>query len=170
MSHTLDMNARDRSAEHAEVAELLDRNRQRLARIARQYAGEAARPDLLQEMSIAIWQSLPKFRGDASIDTFVYRVALNTALTFRRGHQRRQVDQVDVASEPLAADADTPLSLLDHFLASLDPINRAVLLMDLEGLDRDTIANVLGFSAGAVAVRMTRLKQRFEDEYLESAS
>ena len=57
--------------------------------------------------------------------------------------------------------------MLDRFLAMLDPVQRSVLLLDLEGLPREEVAEVLGLSANAVAVRMTRLRQMFEQRFLE---
>ncbi len=63
--------------------DLLDRCRGRLAAVAGAYSREDA-DDLLQEILLQIWRSLATFKGDSSIDTWSYRVALNTALTWRR--------------------------------------------------------------------------------------
>nr|WP_255683278.1 sigma-70 region 4 domain-containing protein [Luteimonas sp. MHLX1A] len=56
---------------------------------------------------------------------------------------------------------------MDAFLAGLDPLSRSVLLLDLEGLPREQIADVLGLTPNAVAIRMTRLRQAFETRFLE---
>ncbi|NBB92772.1 MAG: sigma-70 family RNA polymerase sigma factor [Gammaproteobacteria bacterium] len=139
----------------------------RLRRIARQYAGEADEQDLLQEICLALWRGLDGFEGRSSLSTWVFRVAVNTALQFVR---KRQLPTSPLACEPPgSSDVDDPMSLLQAFVAGLDPVNRAVLLLDLEGLGRQQIADVLGLTPGAVAVRMTRLKRRFEDEYVEDS-
>lgn len=138
-----------------------------LRRIARQYAGEAEEQDLLQEICVALWRGLESFQGRSSLSTWVFRVAVNTALQFVR--KRRLPTSPLVSEPPGSSDVDDPVRLLQAFLGGLDPVNRAVLLLDLEGLDRREIADVLGLTPGAVAVRMTRLKQRFEDEYVEES-
>lgn len=149
--------------------DIIDAHRGRLARIARQYAGPNDWQDLLQEIALAIWRGLPGFQGRSKLSTWLYRVAVNTALQ----HVRKRRPQ----SEPLGDDPSRdpvgalgvrdPLSLLDDFLGELDPVNRALLLLDLEGLGRDEIGEVLGLSPGAVAVRMTRLKARFSETFME---
>lgn len=144
---------------------VIDEHRDRLARIARQYAGPNDWQDLMQEMAVAIWRGLSSFQGRSKLSTWVYRVAVNTALQHVR--KRRPASEA-LTHEPVGAlGAQDPLALLDDFLAELDPVNRAVLLLDLEGLHREEIGEVLGLSPGAVAVRMTRLKQRFSETFME---
>lgn len=140
-------------------------HRDQLTRIARQYAGPNDWQDLLQEIAVAVWRGLPSFQGRSKLSTWLYRVAVNTALQFTR--KRRPPAEALVDDPPGALGAQDPLALLDEFLAALDPVNRAVLLLDLEGLPREEIGEVLGLSAGAVAVRMTRLKARFSETYME---
>jgi len=142
-------------------------NEPRLRRIARQYATGSEHDDLLQEMRLAIWHGLSTFEGRSSLSTWVFRVAVNTALQFVR---RRKLPTCPISDEPTGSvDVDDPVALLESFLAGLDPVNRALLLLDLEGLSREQIGEVLGLSPGAVAVRMTRLKQRFKQQYVEEA-
>lgn len=149
------------------LEQIIDENGSRLRRIARQYAGANDCQDLLQEICVALWRGLPGFEGRSSLSTWVFRVAINTALQFVR---KRQLPTAPLVHEPAGnPDVGDPLAVLEVFLASLDPVNRAVLLLDLEGLDREEVANVLGLSPGAVAVRMTRLKQRFNEQHVEES-
>jgi RNA polymerase sigma-70 factor (ECF subfamily) len=151
---------------NGEFEQTLEENRSSLARIARQYARGDDWQDLMQEMSVALWRGLPGFDGRAKRSTWVYRVAINTALQFVR---RKRLATTALSDEPVGAvNAGDPLTVLASFLRELDPVNRALLLLDLEGLHRDQIADVLGLSPGAVAVRMTRLKQRFTERYVEA--
>ena len=84
--------------------------------------------------------------------------------------RRRQLPTIRLDAEPVGAlDAGDPMALLESFLHELDTVNHAVLLLDLEGLHREEIGEVLGLSPGAVAVRLTRLKDRFTKHYLEAA-
>ena len=145
--------------------QVISEHQPQLLRIARHYGGPNDWQDLLQEISISLWKGLPGFEGRARLSTWIYRVAVNTALQHVR---KRSIPTEPLMVEPAAStDVDDPMALLERFLASLDPVNRAVLLLDLEGLPREEIADVLGISAGAVAVRMTRLKQRFSEQFVE---
>lgn len=146
-------------------AELLRENLAQLARLARHYAEIDDRADLLQEIQLQLWRCLGSYQGRAKSSTWVYRVALNVALSHRR---KARPDRVPVEL-PEIGDSGAPfdeLDVLNRFLRSLDPVQRAVLLLDLEGLGREQIAEVLGMSANAVAIRLTRLRQTFEREFL----
>lgn len=147
---------------------VLSSNRAALVRIARRYAGQHALQDLLQEIYLQLWRSYPSYAGRAQLNTWVYRVALNTALSYcrkpRRVHQ--PLEQV-----PERGDAGTPvdpMDVLEKFLVALDPLQRSVLVLDLEVLGREQIADVLGLSPAAIAMRMTRLRQSFERTILET--
>ena len=150
-----------------DLEQLIRDNESRLRRIARQYAGPDDWQDLLQEIALALWRGLPGFEGRSRLSTWVFRVAVNTALQYAR-RRRPPGEPLPQGWEPTgSSDVDDPARLLETFLSSLDPVNRAVLLLDLEGLSRDEMAEVLGISTGAIAVRMTRLKQRFKAQFVE---
>ena len=150
----------------ADLAHLLDENAATLARIARHYARPGEQDDLLQEMTIALWRGLDRFEGKSQLSTWVYRVAINTALQYVR---RRHVPTEPLKAEPHAASGmDEALRYLEEFLAALAPVNRAILLLELEGVGKQDIAEVMGLSPGAVAVRMTRMKASFTEQYLEN--
>ncbi len=151
---------------------LLRDNHARLIRIARQFSDGDGWQDLLQEIRLQLWRSRDGFRGQAQASTWVYRIAMNTAISHQRRqrpYDSRRDHAVDPDSHAGSRGADDALGLLRDFLASLDAVNRAVLILDLDGLDREQIADVLGISGNAVAVRMTRLRQAFERRYLENA-
>ncbi len=149
-----------------DIENILHDNRGRLVRIARQYGGTDWQ-DLLQEIRLALWKNLDSFSARSHIDTWVYRVALNTALSHAR-KRRPEVTGAELSGLRVETLARDPARMLESFLRSLNPVNRAVLLMDLEGLSRREIGEVLGLSPGAVAVWMARLKQRFDNDYVES--
>lgn len=146
---------------------ILQEHRDRLVRIARHYAHADDWQDLYQDMAMNIWRGLPGFDGRAAVSTWVYRVAVNTALQ----HVRRRREPMAELPEQLpgATGPGEPMAVLEAFLQSLDPINRAVLLLDLEGAARAEIAEVMGTSVGAIAVRMTRLRARFNEQFVEDA-
>lgn len=145
---------------------LLEENHGRLERLARQYSDPADWQDLLQDIHVQLWMSLKSFDNRSQLATWVYRVALNTAISHRR--KRRLPHATDAPNDVGDSGAThDSMDVLREFLASLGSIDRALLLMDLEGMPREQIAEVLCLSSGAVAVRMTRLKQQFNEQYLE---
>jgi RNA polymerase sigma-70 factor (ECF subfamily) len=145
----------------------------RLRRLAGSYARGSDVPDLLQEMLLQIWRSLPSYRGAAALETWAYRIALNTGLS----HLRREIRRREVmgpngapgtaeAAPGAAGHGGDEARILDDFLASLNQVDRAVMLAYLEGLSHEQTAEVMGSSAGAVAVRISRLKASFKRRYL----
>lgn len=141
-----------------------------LRRIARVYAGGAGEEeDLYQEMLLQLWRGLPSFRGEAARGTWLYRVALNTALTWRRRASRRaRNDTIESdVSRPTADAGRSEAAILDEFLTTLGAADRSVLLLYMEGLPYEEIAQVTGMTASAVGVRLHRMKRRFTDQYVE---
>ena len=141
-----------------------------LRRIARTYAGACGEEeDLHQEILLQLWRGLASFRGDSAPGTWLYRVALNTALTWRRRAGREA--RADFASGRLPAETAgaprTEAAILDELLASLGPMDRSVLLLYLEGLSYQEIGEVTGLSASAVGVRIHRTRKSYEDRYLK---
>ena len=145
----------------------------RLRRIARSYAREGEHQDLLQEILLQIWRALPGFAGRAQRSTWVYRIALNTALgALRKRYARPDMQTMShdqllpLASasigDPVDADA-----LLDAFLAALEPLDRAVLMLSLDDLSHADIAEITGLSPNAVGIRLNRIKQSFNHTYVE---
>lgn len=153
--------------------ELLRTQGPRLRRLASSYARGDDVADLLQEILLQIWRSLPNYRGDAAMETWAYRIGLNTGLThLRREFKRRgMMDGNDAAQQVENAPAAGPQTaeqarILDEFLASLGPVDRSVMLAYLEGLSHGQMAEVVGCSVGAIGVRISRLKASFKRRYL----
>ena len=152
--------------------ELFDRNCGRWSGIARCYAAPEDRDDLLQEMLLQIWRSLPNFKQQAQIDTWAYRVALNTALGWDRKRKRRDVklprgaiDDLATLAESQSGTADSEQRILDQFIATLSDSQRAVLLLFMDDMPQDASAKILGISPAAYRVRVHRLKKKFEETF-----
>jgi RNA polymerase sigma-70 factor (ECF subfamily) len=152
-------------------ATILDEYGPALRRIARVY-GRRGRDeeDLYQELLLQVWRSLPSFRGSARLGTWVYRVALNTGLKHRRSASKDLPDAGHREScAGYASDTQREQRILERFLHDLGEVDRSVLLLYLDGLPQAEISEVTGLSAGAVGVRIHRMKRSFKQKFMESA-
>jgi RNA polymerase sigma-70 factor (ECF subfamily) len=128
-----------------------------------------AREDLLQDIRLAIWTALPRFRGDASLRTFVFRIAHNRALTHvwqrkKAGQAEEPDDVVDVRENPEASAIQTANRVrLVEAIRGLSIPFRQVITLALEDLSHGEIAAVLGISENNVAVRMNRARNLLKE-------
>ena len=158
-----------RSTREKRFEELLETSMRRLSAIARSYARGDEGKDLLQEILLQIWRSLDRFEGRSTLDTWAYRVALNTAIVWRRRDRARFVDaHRSVGTDELAAPASSSdeLVILDEFIRSLGPAERALFVLYLEDLSYRQIAEVTGLTENHVGVKLHRLKQAFMERYV----
>lgn len=138
----------------------------RLSRIASTYeAIPQLQQELVQEMAMAIWQSLNSFRGDSSVETFMYKISHNVGV----GHIKKQVKQVKTTSE----DYDIPVTFsLEKGIANdqqlgrlmsaiwqLPLIQRQIITLYLDGVKQQNIAEIVGMSENNIAVKITRTKK-----------
>jgi RNA polymerase sigma-70 factor (ECF subfamily) len=123
------------------------------------------REDLFQEICLAVWKALPHFRGEASVRTFVFRIAHNRGLTHRarRGPALGDLDEAAHVADPRPgpeseAAARERRNRLHGAVLSLPLPARQVLTLALEGLSQKEIGEVLGISENLVAVRLSRAR------------
>lgn len=138
-----------------------------LHRVARGFAPPADQPDLLQELMLAVWRSMPAFRGDCQPITFIYRVAHNRALTWQGRENGRTRRDAAAAAEAmrrteLAADPGE-VRMLERLYAAirqLPALDRSILLLALDGVAYRDIAQMHEMGESAVGVRLTRARAR----------
>jgi RNA polymerase sigma-70 factor, ECF subfamily len=151
--------------------EWLGEHRGILVKVARSFAGSAAdSADLEQELMLQVWTSLPSYRRQAKPSTWLYRVCLNTALTWHRGTERRERLLEPMADHgSLAANGSSPAEsagdreLVDKLYAAIQGIpefDRALVLLMLDGLAYREIAEVTGLTENHVGVALTRARKR----------
>ena len=162
----IDVDAQSRAALEERFRDVLAENRGALGRLASSYASAAVdRDDLLQEIAMALWQALPKFRGECSERTFLFRIAHNRCLAHLS--KRRPVVPLDEEADPAdpAPGPDVKLSQdqqgqrLMQAIRDLPIIYRQVIVLTLEGLAYRDIAHVLGIGESNVGVRLNRARQ-----------
>lgn len=157
----------------AQFGALLERHRGIVLKVASTYCREPAdRDDLAQEIAAQLWRSFPSFDSNQTFSTWMYRVALNVAISFARSRRARErhvvalEERVHDAADENAADpeADEAVALLYAFIDRLDPLNRALLLLYLDDRSYREIAEVLGIAETNVATKINRLKRRLHEE------
>ena len=129
------------------------------------FAAGDDRNDLLQEVLLAVWKSIPAFRGQAKPTTSLYRVSHNAALLWIRTEKnyRRRVEQFSAfapsesAGEPDSL-TDERLMKLYAAIRQLKPVDRSLILLSLDGLSYREMAEVLGLSESNVGVKLNRIK------------
>jgi RNA polymerase sigma-70 factor (ECF subfamily) len=125
------------------------------------------RNDLFQEIVLQLWKSRSSFRGEAKITTWMYRIALNTAISgFRK--QTRNVKTEDLKelhmniSDSWADDREEDIQRLHSAIRQLSEIERAMIMMALEEVPYEEIAETIGITQNNVRVRMNRIREKLK--------
>jgi RNA polymerase sigma factor (sigma-70 family) len=124
--------------------------------------------DLFQEIVCQLWKSYDTFRNESQFSTWMYRVAVNTAIVFLR-KEKRKVDKYEIASENIKEDeGDSHIkeSQLDHFykaVQKLEKIDKAIIFYQLEGFSHKEIGENLGISEGNARVKLNRAKEKLKE-------
>ena len=127
---------------------------------------EVDREDLFQEIIIQLWKSYPKFRGDSKFSTWLYRIALNTAISDLR-RQKKNVtvsgaDQLPTEIEDIQyhKQKEEQLQQLHMAIAQLTEIEKAIVMLYLEDKSYDEMEDILGISQNNLRVKMNRIKEK----------
>jgi RNA polymerase sigma-70 factor (ECF subfamily) len=136
--------------------------------IAQQYASASEVPDLYQEILYHIWKNLDQFDGRSAPETWAWRIAMNTAITYRRNSYRRnkawRAYGQNVPSEQKGGRSEE--QMLNEFVESLPDMERSLFAMYLSNLSYQEIAESAGISGINLRVRISRLRKQFEQRYL----
>ena len=142
----------------------LGQNRSLFFKIIRVYAFTPSdRDDLFQEIVIQVWRSVPSFRQESSVSTWLYRIALNTAIKWLKKEQKHNgTESLDDAHYILVEDhaEDERLTWLYERIHQLDEIDRSVILLLLDGFSYKEMAGILGITESNVGVKINRIKKQ----------
>ncbi|WP_144900235.1 RNA polymerase sigma factor [Luteimonas cucumeris] len=153
--------------------ELLERHRRIVFKVVNTYAWHPAdRDELAQEIATQLWRAYPQYDPVRPFTTWMYRIALNVAISQVRSsvHHDRHSVPLDETLHDLADERGSDhesgqrVRALHRFIAQLDKLNRALLLLYLEDHSYREIADILGISETNVATKISRLKQRIRSE------
>jgi len=129
---------------------------------------EQDKKDLFQEVVLNAWKGFQNFKGDAKFSTWLYRVALNTAITFYR-KEKNQL-KTSVFNEAytdsfidLPAPEDEQVNAMYRSISELSDVDKALVMLYLEDYPYHDIGEIMGISANNVAVKMSRIKTRLKE-------
>lgn len=149
-----------------------------IARMARGYEADAElRRDLEQDIQVALWQSFARFDGRCSLSTWVWRVAHNRATSHiitRRRHSRQRwthLEDIDLPSDDPTpferATSEQAMAQILSIIDRLDPPDRQILLLYLEGIAAAEIGEIAGVSSDSVATKIYRFKAMLTHRYAQ---
>ena len=154
---------------------LLERHKGILYKVANTYCKEGAdREDLLQEIILQVWRSIDTFKEQSKWSTWIYRVALNTAISFYRSNKTRKEQTISLSpiiEIPVVEDSrleDKDFLLLRRLVRELKEIDRALMLLHLDGLNSREIAEVLNTSQTNVTTKISRIKKKLKTKFTEA--
>ncbi|WP_316634961.1 RNA polymerase sigma factor [uncultured Flavobacterium sp.] len=140
-----------------------------LYKVSKMYMDNADdQQDLFQEIICQLWKSYDSFRNESQFSTWMYRVAVNTAIVFLK-KEKRKVDKYEIASENIKedeGDSHVKESQIDHFykaVQKLEKIDKAIIFYQLEGFSHKEIGDNLGISEGNARVKLNRAKEKLKE-------
>lgn len=159
----------DKELEHQFVKNL-EKHQNIAHKICRIYTNDQdSHNDLFQEITIQLWKAYPKFRGEAKFSTWMYRVALNTAITLYRKKKRsiktQDFDTVDfkIKAEEYDDETEQQLKVMYSALQELNDIEKALVFLYLEDKNYRDISETLGITEVNARVKMNRVKTKLKN-------
>lgn len=119
--------------------------------------------DLYQEVVLNLWKAFPSFRGDSKYSTWIYRIALNTCVSFYR-RSKKNISYVDISMDiPDVVDNNEEIQELYKLINRLGKIERALVLLYLDDKSYKEIAEITGLTVTNVATKISRIKDKLRD-------
>jgi RNA polymerase sigma-70 factor (ECF subfamily) len=153
--------------------EVIKENRNLIFKVCYTYCRDQEnRKDLEQEILFQLWKSFEKFDGRVKISTWIYRIALNTAISFYRNDNKYigktvAFDEsiISVSSHEQDLEQDENITLLYQFIDKLSVLDKALMLLYLDNNKYMEIADILGISESNVATKISRIKKTLKNQF-----
>ena len=163
-----------------QLTDLIRRHARLIHKIAYAYCRDATdREDVVQEVAVQLWRSRDRYDQRFRETTWVYRIALNVAISFHRRERRHRerrlpvdVHAISIAAAPVPGPDDAPgedVALLLRCVDALGALDKALVLLWLDGNDHASIADVLGISVSNVGTKLLRIKDRLRVAFEQRA-
>ena len=160
-------------AHKEQFVNIISQNKKLIYKVCNSYCRDAEdRRDLVQEVIIRLWQSFGKYDERYKLSTWMYRIALNTAISHYRSGKRRlentlplTEDLLEIAGDNPEMETDGRVKQLYIFINALDELNRALMILYLDDNSYREIAGILGISETNVATKISRIKQQLTQQF-----
>ena len=156
-----------------EFTRLLKENKGIIYKVCNSYcADKGDRDDLAQEIIYNLWKSFDKFNTGFKFSTWMYRIALNVAISFYR-QEKKYKNQKSISEELIVFEngsepkneTENNLTLLQHFISELKEIDKAIILLYLDDKSHREIADITGFTETNVATKINRIKEKLKQNF-----
>jgi RNA polymerase sigma-70 factor (ECF subfamily) len=128
------------------------------------------REDLINDIALELWKSFERFKGDSKISTWIYRVAINISMNYKRKKKNDSFfsflddfKKVDSLPWLLEQDNSSESEILYNCIDELNEINKAIILLYLDGNSHDEISEIMGISKSNVGTRIGRIKEQIRN-------
>jgi len=160
------------SVDRQDFLAIIESNQRIIFKICNSYCRHATdREDLAQEIIFQLWKSWNSFNATVKISTWMYRIALNVAISFyRKGQQTNRMvlmgDQlIELIDEKADSELETKLTALQQFINELKPLDKALMILYLEEKPHQEIAEIIGISSTNVATKIGRIKVQLKQKF-----
>ncbi len=162
----------DLDKENEQFLSMLENNKGIIYKVANSYCKNVDdRDDLIQEITINLWKSWGKYNNQFKISTWMYKIALNVAISFYRKTYQRDSFKQDNYLDSVFIDEGEDIELsenikqLYYYIAKLDELNKALILLYLDQYSYEDIASTLGISRTNVATKISRIKNQLKKKF-----
>ena len=150
------------------IEEVLHQYKGNMARVCKMFSSHTEeRKDLFQEISLQVYKSIPSFRADSSLTTFIYRISINVCMRYKFKYQMNQkrtsLDQDDWYLEDdtmIKLDQKERLEELFICINRLNDVDKTLVLLYLEDMNYKEIAQISGITENHVAIKMSRIREK----------
>jgi len=158
------------SRQKDQFLDILEKNIGIIIKIARAYSETLHdKEDLINDIMLELWKSFGRFKGDSKISTWIYRIALNTSMNYKRKREKdrlfflddlKQIENVGwLIEQPDSSNSEILYQCIDE----LNQLNKAIILLYLDGNSHDEISDITGISKTNVGTRISRIKEQIKD-------
>jgi RNA polymerase sigma-70 factor (ECF subfamily) len=152
--------------------EVIQDNEGILYKMTRLYANDKeGQKDLYQDIVYQLWKAFKTFRGDAKLSTWIYRIALNTALLYLKNKKRKgyktSLDGIELINENYDPVFEERLKILYAKIRELGEVDKGIVFLFLEGKKHEEISKITGMSTSNVGTRMARIKEKLNKQIIK---
>ncbi len=150
--------------------EILESHKKLIYKIANSYCRDPEeRKDLVQEIVLQLWKAFPKYDNKYALSTWIYRIALNVSISYYRKEKSRKKTEENYIQAVEFSDhgscRNDQLDELYNLIDLLNPLEKAVMILYLEGKNQREMADIMGTSTTNISTRINRIKNKLSSKY-----